>query len=153
MGIDRATFRDTMAHFGTAVAIVTTGGPGGRSGFTCTAFCSVSDDPPTILACLNRRSQTNPIFRINGTFCVNLLGVGQEEMSAIFAGQTGARMDERFFHGAWDTLLTGAPVLQNAVGVLDCTIEETKECGTHTILFGKVDAVRFRQRAKAADLF
>jgi len=142
MDIDRAAFRNTMAHFGAAVSIVTTEGPGGRCGFTCTSVCSVSDEPATILACLNRRSQTNPIFRRNGIFCVNVLGTGQEDMSAIFAGQTGEKMAERFLHGTWDALITGAPVLRNAVGALDCAITETKECGTHTILFGKVAAVR-----------
>jgi flavin reductase len=140
--IDRTAFRNTMAHFGSAVSIVTTDGPGGRCGFTCTSVCSVTDEPATILACLNRRSQTNPVFRRNGIFCVNMLGAGQEDMSAIFAGQTGTQMADRFLHGTWDTLVTGAPVLRNAIGTLDCAIAETKEYGTHTILFGKVRAVK-----------
>ncbi|ATI27043.1 MULTISPECIES: flavin reductase [Ralstonia solanacearum species complex] len=45
-----------MTGMAAAVCIATTGGPGGRYGMTVTASCSVSDDPPTILICLNRAS-------------------------------------------------------------------------------------------------
>ncbi len=36
-----------MARLAAAVNIVTTDGPAGRAGFTATAVCSVTDEPPT----------------------------------------------------------------------------------------------------------
>jgi flavin reductase len=131
-----------MAQFAAAVSVVTTDGPHGRCGVTCTAVCSVTDDPATILVCLNRRSRTNPVFRANGVLCVNLLGAGQEDVSAVFAGQSGIDTADRFVQGRWDTLVTGAPVFRDGIGALDCSIVEIKECGTHTIMFGHVTAVR-----------
>lgn len=142
MQIDRVAFRNIMARFGAAVSIVTTEGAAGRCGFTCTAVCSVTDDPATILVCLNRSSQMNSVFKSNGVLCVNVLGAGQEDLSATFAGQTGVGMADRFAQDRWDALVTGAPALRDAVGALDCTIADIKEFGTHTILFGKVVSAR-----------
>jgi 4-hydroxyphenylacetate 3-monooxygenase reductase component len=142
MQIDRVAFRNIMAQFGAAVSVVTTEGAEGRCGFTCTAVCSVTDDPATILVCLNRKSRMNSVFKSNGVLCVNVLGAGQEDLSAMFAGQTGISMADRFAQDRWDILVTGAPALRDAVGALDCTISDIKECGTHTILFERVAAVR-----------
>ena len=46
-------YRDAMAKFAGAVHVITSDGPAGRRGVTVIAACSVSDDPPTILVCLN----------------------------------------------------------------------------------------------------
>ncbi len=45
-------YRDAMACLGAAVNIVTTDGRAGRAGFTASAVCSVTDNPPTLLVCL-----------------------------------------------------------------------------------------------------
>src|SRR5580692_6258221 len=107
-------FRDAMSRLGAAVHVVTTAGPGGKTGFTATAVCSVSDAPPTLLVCLNRRNHTGPILRQNQVFCVNTLGAECEAVADIFAGRTGAVLENRFGTGAWSTLTTGAPALSSA---------------------------------------
>ena len=104
-------FREAMSRLGAAVHVVTTAGPAGKTGFTATAVCSVSDAPPTLLVCLHRRNHTGPILRENKVFCVNTLGAECEAVADIFAGRTGAVMDERFLKGEWTTLKTGAPLL------------------------------------------
>src|ERR1041385_7586719 len=65
---DPALFREAMSRLGAAVHVITTAGPGGKTGATATAACSVSDAPPTLLMCLNRKSQTNPVVVANGVF-------------------------------------------------------------------------------------
>ena len=76
---DPATFREAMSRLGAAVHIVTTAGKAGRAGFTATAVASVSDTPPTVLVCLNRKSQITPVMRENRVFCVNTLASSEEE--------------------------------------------------------------------------
>ncbi|OZT82212.1 4-hydroxyphenylacetate 3-monooxygenase reductase subunit, partial [Vibrio sp. 03_296] len=56
-------FRDAMSKLAAAVNIVTTGGVAGTVGITATAVCSVSDSPATVLACVNRNSASNAIFK------------------------------------------------------------------------------------------
>src|SRR5690242_7469251 len=112
--VDPKVFRDSMSRLGAAVHVITTAGPGGKTGATATAACSVSDAPPTLLMCLNRKSQTNPVVLENGVFCVNTLGESGAEIADIFAGRTGVQGSDRFATGEWTTLVTGSPALASA---------------------------------------
>ena len=44
-----ADFRDGMARLAGAVNVITTDGAAGPAGFTASAVCSVTDQPPTLL--------------------------------------------------------------------------------------------------------
>jgi flavin reductase (DIM6/NTAB) family NADH-FMN oxidoreductase RutF len=75
-------------------------------------------------------------------FCVNTLGAECESVADIFAGRTGAMMDERFHTGAWTTLKTGAPLLSAAVVGFDCRVVEIKAVASHNVIFGAVVDIR-----------
>jgi len=140
--IDPQTYRDAMARFGGAVHVVTTDGPAGRRGTTVIAACSVSDKPPTILVCLNRENVANDRFAENGVFALNTLSGAQRELANAFSGLTGLPQEERFAHGEWTRLATGAPVLANSMASLDCELIDHKDMASHRVLFGKVTAIR-----------
>jgi flavin reductase len=141
--IERKAYRDAMARLGAAVNIITTAGEtDGWRGFTASAVCSVTDDPPTLLLCVNRTSDSHAPLKENGILCVNTLSAGQEELSGIFAGMTGLLGADRFSHGEWTTLATGAPVLKGAVVSFDCRITDVTEVGTHTVFFAEVEAIQ-----------
>ncbi len=144
-----ALFREAMARLGAAVHIITTQGPAGKAGFTATAVASVSDSPPTVLVCLNRKSQITPIMRENKVFCVNTLASHDEELANVFAGRTGKFMADRFEAGHWTTLETGAPALTNAIAAIDCRVLEMKSVATHDIYFGEVAAIKLADADKA----
>src|ERR1700758_1743093 len=139
--VEPALFREGLSRLGAAVHVITTAGPGGKAGATATAVCSVSDAPPMLLMCLNRRSQTNPAVVENGVFCVNTLGDGGAELADIFAGRTGVTGSDRFASGGeWTVLSTGSPVLVAAVTAFDCRIVEVRSVGSHNVFFGAVEA-------------
>jgi len=140
--VEPLVFRDAMSRLGAAVHIVTTAGIAGKTGFTATAVCSVSDQPATLLVCLNRRSNSGPLLAQNGVFCVNTLGASEEKLADVFAGRRGAQLHERFAMGEWTTLKTGAPVLASAVVAFDCRTVEIKAVASHNVIFGVVEAVR-----------
>ena len=140
--VDQQTFRNAMARLGAAVNVITTVGPDGPRGLTASAVCSVTDDPPTLLLCINRESELNEVFRASGVLCVNTLAASQEELSPLFAGFKGVPQRERFQAGSWTTLETGAPVLEGAVVSFDCRIVQCTEVGTHTVFFCEVEAIR-----------
>jgi flavin reductase len=137
--MDKTDFRDAMARLGAAVNIVTTDGPAGRAGFTATAVCSVTDDPPTLLVCLNRGASVYPVFAANDVLCVNALGAGQQAVSGLFGGKTP--MAERFAGVAWHAESTGAPVLDEAAVSFDCRVVRRTEVGTHDVLFCEVQSL------------
>ena len=140
--VDALAFREAMCRLGAAVHVVTTDGPAGKVGFTATAVCAISDNPATLLMCLNRRTRLTAAFQGNGVFCINTLGADQETVADAFAGRTTQPMDERFAVAQWTTLVTASPALVSAVVVLDCRIIEVKTVATHNVFFAGVEAIR-----------
>lgn len=138
-------YRDAMARLAAAVNVITTDGPAGRAGFTATAVCSVTDDPPTLLVCLNRGASAHAAVTANAQLCVNTLASGQRDLSNLFGGKTP--MAERFAAGTWITWLTGSPVLEGAAVSFDCRVSHSTTVGTHDILFCEVLALKHQNDA------
>jgi flavin reductase len=139
--LDRQKYRNAMAKLAAAVNIVTSVGEAGPCGFTASAVCSVTDDPPTLLVCVNRASQSHPAISKTQILCVNTIASGQEELAAAFAG--GVKdMAGRFDGGVWSTAITGAPLLDGAAAAFDCRVVDTAKIGTHEVFYCEVLAVR-----------
>jgi flavin reductase len=151
--ITRQTYRDAMARLGAAVNIVTTDGPAGRRGFTASAVCSVTDDPPTLLVCMNRSSDSATAFLGNMVLCVNVLTARQQDLSPIFAGLTSVPTEERFDSSAWTQLETGSPVLDGAGVSFDCRVMQVTDVGTHHVLFCEVTDIAVNGEAQGLIYF
>jgi cob(II)yrinic acid a,c-diamide reductase len=127
--VDATTFRDAMSRFAGAVHVVTTDGAHGRRGVTVSAACSVSDNPPTLLVCLNRGNPQNAMFEKNGAFTLNTLGAVHKPLAVAFSGKDHMTQDERFALAKWESFETGTPVLNDALVSFECKIIEAKEIG------------------------
>lgn len=149
--LTKADFRNAMSRLGAAVNIITTEGPGGRAGFTASAVCSVSDEPPSLLVCLNRSASVYETFKKNAVLCVNVLGPGHQDISNLFGGKTS--MEERFASGMWTLGLTGSPVLADANVSFDCRLTQITEVGTHDILICEVIAISLGTHARSLIYF
>ncbi|WP_340676873.1 flavin reductase [Paraglaciecola sp.] len=145
--ISSTTFRDGMASLPGAVNIVTTDGVQGQAGFTATAVCSVSDNPPTLLVCLNRRASVHNVFSISTSLVINTLTPEQQHLSNLFGGK--ANMTERFSSAQWETLVTGSPVLKGAAVSFDCKITNLMSVATHDVIFCEVVAIKQQEQAGA----
>jgi flavin reductase len=138
--IDKDTYRDAMASIAAAVNVVTSGGPAGLAGCTVSAVCSVTDEPPILLVCINRSSANNKIIRENGNLCVNVLSIEQVAIANQFCAKD-LSVAERLAAAKWSVLETGAPALDGCVCSIDCEIASMEEVGTHTVFFCAVKAV------------
>ncbi|SFI25110.1 flavin reductase family protein [Jannaschia pohangensis] len=139
----RDEFVHAMSRAAATVSVVTTDGPAGRAGVTVSAMTSVSadGDAPTILICVNRTASAAPAILENKCFAVNVLHTGQQAIADVFAGRGDATGADRFTGLAFDTLKTGAPVLDGLAG-FDCEIQAVDPIGTHYVIIGAVRAVR-----------
>ena len=131
-------FREAMSRIASSVSIVCTDGPHGIAGFTCSAVCTVTDDPPTIMVCVNRKSAANAVIKANGVLCVSSLGVDQVGLSQIFAAVGRVPMNERFAGSNWAVLITGSPYCKTSRVALDCRVADIREVGTHSVIFAEV---------------
>jgi flavin reductase (DIM6/NTAB) family NADH-FMN oxidoreductase RutF len=122
------------------VAIVTARSGERVHGMTVTAFTEVSLEPPLVLVCADKSSNTHPVIAAGGVFALNLLAAGQAELSNRFASKQD---EERRFEGlAWETAATGAPLLADTLGALDCRVVAAHDAGDHVIYVGRVEALR-----------
>lgn len=124
-------FKDAMAMMAAAVQVVTTDGPAGRGGLTVTAACSVCQDPPRLLVCVNSSASAHPYIHANGRLSLNVLATGQEDVAMAFAGKVAPEL--RFDIGSWSWDDLGQPVLHGACAHFSCVVHETLTSGTHTI--------------------
>ncbi|MBK5542529.1 flavin reductase [Pseudomonas sp. TH05] len=139
--VDTTGFRNSMAMLGGAVSIIATDGPAGRFGFTASAVCSVTDQPPTLLVCMNRSSFSNVHFKSNGVLSVNVLTPELRDVSGVFANRD-LDAEQRFSSARWTTLESGAPLLDEALVSFDCRIAQAHEVGSHTIFYCEVLGIR-----------
>jgi len=137
-GFDGSGYRQLMRHQALGVSVVATGELGARVGLTATSVASLSDSPPKILVCVGRATQAHNVVAERGVFSVNFLASEHQELAARFAGQRGVDGEERFRGANWTTLVTGAPVLADALSSIDCRLLESHTFTTHSIFIGRV---------------
>ena len=135
MVISSETYRDVLRHFPSGVTIVAIKAGEERHGLTVSAFASVSPEPPLITIMIDHRHQAYEMIEREGAvFAVNILAHDQAELSNRFAW---LKDEDRFAEGKWGSAATGAPVLEDALAWLDCTIYDRIVAGTHTLYIGE----------------
>lgn len=132
INVSKTEFRNAMARVCAPVNVITTKGEAGRGGFTATAMCSVTDEPPTLLVCMNSRSAQTQLFIENQRFCVNVLTQEHKALAASFAGQQ-TDMAARYADADWTDLPSGNQALADAIVSFDCRLTEARLVGTHNI--------------------
>jgi len=133
------TFREVMGWLAGGVTVVTARDvEGGPRGFTATAVCSVSLDPPLVLACVSRDAHTLKAIRTSGRYALNFLRSGDTPNSDRFAESEGPK-----FEGIeWFSAPDGSPLLRGTLAWVECEVEREVEAGDHTIFIGRVTEAR-----------
>ena len=127
-------FRDVIGRFASGVTVITTSADDGDHGTTASAVSSLSMDPPMLLVCLNRTSDTRTAVLSSGVFGVNILAEDQAPVAAGFARKgTDKFAGIRVVRGR-----TGIPLVENALAHLECEVHETVTGGTHTVFLARV---------------
>ncbi|HEX2295826.1 MAG TPA: flavin reductase family protein [Actinomycetota bacterium] len=136
MAVSPDAFRGALRRFASGVTIVTVAAGDELHGMTASSFASVSLSPPLVLVCLDKASRTLELVSETGSFAVNVLAAGQQEASAAFA-RPGVKPFASVPHGFGSN---GAPVLDEAIAVLECTTHRVFEAGDHEVVLGEVTA-------------
>lgn len=126
-------FRRVLSHYATGVTIVTAVTESGPVGMTCNSVTAVSLDPPLILLCPARTSDTWPLIAQAGQFVVNVMARDQETLVRQFA-----RKDADRFAGVATHDREHGVGLDGAVAWIECVTEHEHEAGDHTIAVAKV---------------
>ncbi len=142
-GSDARTLRDALGCFATGVTVVTAFDAGGDPvGLTANSFTSVSLDPPLLLVCIAKTSSSLKALELAEHFAVNVLHIGQQPASTLFA----VPGEDRFRQTPWQRGRHDAPVLSNALANFECRRHQMHDGGDHVILVGEVLRATFDPR-------
>ena len=132
--------KQVLSRWATGVTIVTARAGDRIHGMTVSAFSEVSLEPPLVLVCADKTSNTHPLIAEGGVFAVNVLASDQAELSNRFA----SKKDEhrRFVGLDIESGRTGAPLLAGTLAALDCTVVAAHDAGDHVIYVGRVEELR-----------
>jgi flavin reductase (DIM6/NTAB) family NADH-FMN oxidoreductase RutF len=132
---DPAWFRRVLGSYPTGVCVITASQADGRPvGLTVGSFTSVSLVPALIGFFPDKSSTSWPKIRTVGRFCVNILGTHQQDVCR----QLASKAEDKFKGLSHRSAPSGAPILDDVVGWIDCELADEHEVGDHYAVFGKV---------------
>jgi flavin reductase (DIM6/NTAB) family NADH-FMN oxidoreductase RutF len=140
--IDAKTFWRALGARATGVVVATARGADGPAGFLALSATHLTAEPPTMLVTIDKRTSALAAVVHAKHFALNFLPSSDQALAAMFGGRTEIHGAARFASDRWGVLTTGAPVLNEAVGAIDCVLEETIDRFSVTIAIGRmVDCV------------
>ena len=138
MTIDGASYRRAAGQFPSGIVVVTTGV---GHAMTVSAFASVSLEPPLVLFCAEKIARFHDAVLAEGSWAVSILAE-DDEKTARWLATRGRPMDGQLDGVAHHPgPVTGAPVLDSALAVLECRTTAVHDAGDHSIVVGEVLAV------------
>ena len=127
-----------MQRHPTGVSVVTVDLEGERLGLTVASLVSVALEPPLVAISIARQAALHELLRSAGGFAVSLLGAGQIELARHFARGVPPIV---LWHGIDKRDGLRGPLLDGALGWLECELAGEHEAGDHTLFVGRVERV------------
>ena len=127
-------FRSVMSRFASGVTIITTRYEGIDYGLTASAVSSLSLDPPMLLICVNKTSNTQKAIAQSQVFAVNILRENQSAVARHFASSR----PQKFGGMSVSYGALGIPLLDDALATIECRVTEEVTGGTHSVFLAEV---------------
>jgi flavin reductase (DIM6/NTAB) family NADH-FMN oxidoreductase RutF len=130
------TLREVLRRHPSGVAVVTVDAAGQRVGLTVATLVSLSLEPPLVGVAVARQAALHELLREARSFAVSLLAADQGWLAEHFARGVPPI-------GMWKGVAArdgelGAPLLDGALGWLECRLADELAAGTHTFFVGEV---------------
>jgi flavin reductase (DIM6/NTAB) family NADH-FMN oxidoreductase RutF len=138
MIVNSTELRRVLGCFATGVTIVTCRVGERAHGITVNSFSSVSLDPPLVLICIDQRTIAYDLLPKAGAFVVNILNERQRDISDFFAKRLAVDPNNEFAEIPYRNGLTGAPIIEGAIAVIECRIVNRYPAGDHDIFVAEV---------------
>ena len=146
-------FRRAAGRFATGVCVVTAVDENMDHAMTANAFTSVSLEPLLVLVCVETEARFHDAITDAGAWGVSILDATARPAAAWLATRG------RPLHGQLDRVpfrrgpLTGAALLDQALGWLECRTYAVYPGGDHSIVVGEVISVGFGDESAGALLY
>ena len=148
--IDTNRFRRACGQFMTGVNVVTTlDQESVPAGLVVNSFTSVSLDPPLVLVCIDRHSNSYRAMATATRYAVHVLSADQESVSRRFTRSdlSGA---EKLEEVSWSPGLGGVPLLSDFIARFECRVIAAYDGGDHVIYLGAVEKMAMDESHRPA---
>ena len=121
------------------------------NGFTASWVTQGSFEPPLVVMAVRADSTSNGMIQRTGRFSLNVLAAEQKDLAAVFfKPQKG--VGGRFETAPFQLGPLGLPVLDDALGAVECELVGQVAHGDHTVFVGEVKAATLHRDAPALEL-
>lgn len=131
--------REVMRRFPAPVAVVTTELDGERFGLTVGSLVSLSLDPPLVGISIGKDSSSHEPIRRAGAWTASLLAASQAHVAQHFA-RSGIPPVALWVGVDVREGMRG-PLVEGALGWLECRTLAEHEAGDHTVFIGAVESL------------
>ena len=116
------------------------------NGFTGSWLSQISFEPPMIIIGVQKKSAAYKMVEASKVFTVNFLSKSQTEIAKTFFRPS--KIEGNTMGGyAYHTDITGAPILDDAVGYLECKVNEIAGSGDHAVVIGDILNANFKKES------
>ena len=121
------------------VAVLTVDAAGERLGLTVDSLVSLSLEPPLVGVSISRQAAMHELLRAADGFALSVLAGGQEDVAQHFA--RGVPPIAHWHGIATRAGASGAPLIEGALGWIECIVAGEHAVGDHTLFVGEVLSV------------
>ena len=118
---------------------VTASDAAGEAGMTANWLTQVSFDPPLVAVAVEADARTLAAIRASGHFAVNVLPAGQRELAGLL-GRRSKNVPDKLQQTPHHAGETGSPILDIALGYVECRLQSETPAGDHALVVGEVIA-------------
>ena len=121
------------------------------NGFTASWVTQGSFEPPLVVMAVRADSTSNGIIQRTNKFSLNVLAADQKDLAAVFFKPQKA-MGGRFDAAPFSLGELGLPILDNALGAVECELVGQVAHGDHTVFVGEVKTATLHRDGAALEL-
>jgi flavin reductase (DIM6/NTAB) family NADH-FMN oxidoreductase RutF len=138
--MDEAAKKTVLRHFPYGLYALTVKHGSEEHGMTANWVTQASFDPPMVVVAVENTSKTVAMIRDAHHFAINVLLEGQRELAGKL-GRSSANAPQKLKGiKTKPSPVSGAPVLTDALGWVECRVVATLPAGDHALVLGEVVA-------------
>ena len=150
--MDANAKKTVLRHFPYGLYAVTVTHDGEAHGMTANWVTQAAFEPPMVAVAVENTSKTIEMIRDAHHFAVSVFGEAQRDLAGKLGRSSEKIPDKLKGIRTKPGPVSGAPVLSDALGWVECRVISSLPAGDHTIMLGEVVAAGVENEGKALTL-
>jgi flavin reductase (DIM6/NTAB) family NADH-FMN oxidoreductase RutF len=118
-----------------------------RGGMLVTWVMQASFDPPMVVVAVQNTAHTTAVMKQSGAFAINFMSDEQRKQAGAFGQEYAKAGDKLAKQAQHPGAATGSPILDGAIGYLECRIKGWMVGGDHDVALAEIVAAEITHDA------